>query len=285
MPRTARPWFRFYVEAMRDPKMRRLTPAQRWLWVAVLAAARESCRPGWLLLTDHESLEIGDLADYAGMSSREVATGMAQLCRLGMVDIDLPSGTYFVPAWNDRQYESDDSTKRTRKHRDRNGPTLLDGTDNSVSVSVSGSASGSEPTTSPRDNYEHDFDAWWTEYPRKIDKEPARKAYIAKRRAGADPDDLLAAVKHYAEACDGQEREHVKYAKTFLNGSWTEWVDGIPEAARRELPATIEELATPAREKGPWVCSQGNPDCNEGYIDIPGEARAFECACRNDVPA
>ena len=46
MPRVARPWFRFYVEAMRDPKMRRLSPAERWLWVAVLAACRESWIPG-----------------------------------------------------------------------------------------------------------------------------------------------------------------------------------------------------------------------------------------------
>jgi hypothetical protein len=117
MPRPARPGFRVYVEAMRDPKMRRLAPAQRWLWVAVLSAARESSRPGWLLVSPDEPFTVADLADYAGMKPKEVAQGTAEMCRLGMLDIEYPEEAWFVPAWNDRQYESDSSAERVRKHR------------------------------------------------------------------------------------------------------------------------------------------------------------------------
>ena len=63
MPRPARPWFRFYVEALSDRKLRRLTPAQRWLWVAVLGAARQSPIPGHLMVSEREPMDAHDLAD------------------------------------------------------------------------------------------------------------------------------------------------------------------------------------------------------------------------------
>lgn len=132
MPRAARPWFRFYVEAMRDPKMRRLTPAQRWLWVAVLAAARESCLAGFLFIAEGVPMSWDDLADYAGMKLREVEQGIERMRELGMLVHDDHVGAWHVPAWNDRQYESDNTTERTRKHRSnergRNVPTTPEGT-------------------------------------------------------------------------------------------------------------------------------------------------------------
>jgi hypothetical protein len=117
VPRVARPWFRFYVEAMRDPKMRRLTPAQRWLWFAILAAARESCRPGYLMVSEFHGFENADLADYAGMSPKAVSDGARLLTSFGMIAYDDDIKAWHVPAWNDRQYESDSSTERAALHR------------------------------------------------------------------------------------------------------------------------------------------------------------------------
>src|SRR5436309_1613223 len=114
MPRPARPWFRFYVEAMRDPKMRRLTPSQRWLWVAVLSAARESCHPGYLMVAEDEPYSCRDLADYAGMKFREVTEGVDQMVKLGMVAVAMKE-VMFVPHWDDRQFESDDVTTRVQR--------------------------------------------------------------------------------------------------------------------------------------------------------------------------
>lgn len=118
MARQSRPWFRFYVEAMRDPKMRRLTPAERWLWVAVLSAARESCIPGYLMVSDKVPCSWDDLADYAGMKLREVEAGTDKMHDLGMIDYDPDLDAWFLPAWADRQYESDTSAARTQKWRD-----------------------------------------------------------------------------------------------------------------------------------------------------------------------
>ena len=134
MPRPARPWFRFYVEAVHDRKLRRLKPEFRWLFVACLAAARQSPEPGWLLVGDNDPMTVDDLVDFAAMPARMVEKGIVALCDGGVLGYDLNRTAWFVPAWNDRQYESDDVTARTRKHRERsnepgrNVPTSFEGT-------------------------------------------------------------------------------------------------------------------------------------------------------------
>jgi hypothetical protein len=120
-----RPWFRLYVEVFADPKLRRLTPAQRWLWVVVLGAARQSPTPGVLLITEREPVTIADLAETSGVKLPEAKAGMARMVDLGMVELD--DDVYRVAKWSERQYESDDTTERTRKYRRkavaRNGDT------------------------------------------------------------------------------------------------------------------------------------------------------------------
>jgi hypothetical protein len=137
LPRPQRPWFRFYVEAVHDRKLRRLKPDQRWLFVACLAAARQSPMPGWLWIGERDAMTVDDLADFAAMPLRQVEAGLAALDRVGIVAWDTDTASWFVPNWNDRQYESDDVTARTRRHRGtlersndvpRNVPTTFPGT-------------------------------------------------------------------------------------------------------------------------------------------------------------
>lgn len=115
MPRRPLPWFRFYVEALHDPKLRRMTPARRWVWVAVLAAARKSCEPGVLLVSESEPMDAADLADLAGMPVRDVRLALDQMERSGMIHRN--GEAWHVTHWHDRQFESDDVTGRTRRHR------------------------------------------------------------------------------------------------------------------------------------------------------------------------
>lgn len=111
-----RPWFRFYTEAIWDRKLRRLTPAHRWLWVAVLATARQSPRPGVLLLSDDHPASVGDLADAAALSRPTVKSGMAALEQLGLVR--RTPDAWDVVKWNERQFESDTTgAGRVMKHR------------------------------------------------------------------------------------------------------------------------------------------------------------------------
>lgn len=117
MPRAPRPWFRFYVETFPDRKIRRLQPAERWVWAAVLGAARESPEPGRLMIADGLPMTTAELADYADVPVRLASKALAAMVGLGMVVMDGDAVT--VPKFTVRQYESDDVTARTRKHRER----------------------------------------------------------------------------------------------------------------------------------------------------------------------
>lgn len=131
MPRKPRPWFRFYVEAFHDPKLRRLPSAQRWVWAAVLGAARQSPVPGVLLVSEHQAMDEHDLADMAAVPVRDVRKALAAFEAAGMVE-RLDGGPWRATNWGRRQFESDDTTERTRKHRSteplRNVPTTAEGT-------------------------------------------------------------------------------------------------------------------------------------------------------------
>lgn len=128
----SRPWFRFYVEAIRDPKMLRLSPTEKWLWVAILSAARESYIGGYLMVANGVAYTWPDLARYADVPLKAVETGTARMHDLGMIAFDPSLEAWYVVAWSSRQYESDDVTKRTRKHRStepaRNVPSPFQGT-------------------------------------------------------------------------------------------------------------------------------------------------------------
>jgi len=82
-----RPWFRFYVEAIHDRKLRRRSPSDRWLWIVLLAVARESSAPG-VLLIGNKAAAIEDLADLAALKVREVKAGMDYFIAEGMVITD-----------------------------------------------------------------------------------------------------------------------------------------------------------------------------------------------------
>lgn len=116
MPRKPQPWFRFYVEAFSDRKLRRLSPSQRWLWVAILGAARESHEPGKLLIAEGMPMTHKELAQYADVPLREVVKTLTAMQNMGMIRGDDP---ITVVNWDQRQFQSDDVTARTEAFRER----------------------------------------------------------------------------------------------------------------------------------------------------------------------
>lgn len=117
MPRAPRHWFRFYVEAMQDPKIRGLSPTHRWLWVAILGIARSSCITGHLLVAETMPYTDEQIADWAALKVREVQGGLRELEARGMISWSPDLECWFVTRWVERQYESDSSTVRTRRYR------------------------------------------------------------------------------------------------------------------------------------------------------------------------
>jgi uncharacterized protein YdaU (DUF1376 family) len=76
------------------------------------------------------------------------------------------------------------------------------------------------------------FDAWWAEYPRKVGKDVAAKAYAAAVKRGASDGDLLVALRRQAWPADPQ---FIPHPSTWLNQG--RWQDDPEAAAPAPVPA------------------------------------------------
>ena len=106
-------WFRFYAEAVYDPKVQRLPAAMFRQWVNLLCLA---------------SLNEGTLPDSEGigfalhLSQKATENLLCELIDRQLLDSD---GITVTPHnWEGRQYKSDDVTSRVRNWRRNGGATL-----------------------------------------------------------------------------------------------------------------------------------------------------------------
>jgi uncharacterized protein (DUF2267 family) len=99
-------WFRFYADAMRNPKVARLNDLQFRLWVELLAVASENdgLIPG-----------LDDLKHILKRRLDHLSRAVKDLISTGLIDV-LDDG-YEPHSWAKYQYKSDVSTDRVVKHR------------------------------------------------------------------------------------------------------------------------------------------------------------------------
>lgn len=99
-------WFRFYGETIGDPKILKLPDAMRWHWVAVLCIASKN---------DGSLPPLDDIALELRVSNAKATEILAALVKAGLVD---KTETGFAPHnWEGRQYKSDTSNERVKRHR------------------------------------------------------------------------------------------------------------------------------------------------------------------------
>jgi hypothetical protein len=79
-----------------------------------------------------------------------------------------------------------------------------------------------------------EFDAWWLQYPRKVSRGAARKAYDKARGAGATADELLNGAMRYAAERSNEDPKYTKHGATWLNGEcWRD--EQAPQQSRGAL--------------------------------------------------
>ncbi len=124
-----KPWFRYYVEALDDPKVQRLPPALFKAWVNLLCVAAKN---------EGKIVSLSDAAYGLRMSEVRTNSIVVKLAAAGL--LDRVEGGYHEPHnWEKRQYKHDYSTDRVRKHRanknadasprDQMGDETVSGTD------------------------------------------------------------------------------------------------------------------------------------------------------------
>jgi hypothetical protein len=101
-------WFRFYDDAINDPKILKLPLDSRWHWTALLCIASKN--NGRLPATD-------DIALMLRVTNAKAAAIIAELVAAGLIDRD--SNGFAPHNWDGRQYKSDSSAERVKRHRDK----------------------------------------------------------------------------------------------------------------------------------------------------------------------
>lgn len=102
-------WFRLYDDVLDDPKVQALAPALFKCWVNVLCAASKN---------NGQLPPLAQLAFKLRKSERAMAADLAELKRAGLIDDDGDGG--MAPHnWAARQFKSDKSADRVRRHRER----------------------------------------------------------------------------------------------------------------------------------------------------------------------
>lgn len=101
-------WFRFYSDAMRNPKVAKLSDKDFRLWVELLAVAAEN---------DGVIPPLSDLKHLLRRRLDHLSTAVKRLISGSL--IDPLEGGYEPHNWTKFQYKSDSSTERSRKHREK----------------------------------------------------------------------------------------------------------------------------------------------------------------------
>lgn len=101
-------WFRFYDDAINDPKILKLSDNLFRVWVGILCAASKN---------NGVLLPLEDLALVMRTKPEKLKSAIESLIKSGLVD---EVEAMLKPHnWDERQYKSDSSAERMKRHRDR----------------------------------------------------------------------------------------------------------------------------------------------------------------------
>lgn len=101
-------WFRFYDDAINDPKILKLSDNLFRVWVGILCAASKN---------NGELPTLEDLALVVRMKPEKLRAALEGLKKSGL--IDEVEAVLKPHNWDERQYKSDSSAERMKRHRDR----------------------------------------------------------------------------------------------------------------------------------------------------------------------
>ena len=173
-------------------------------------------------------------SDGASIASELVASGLW----------DETPGGYQFHDWDDYQYTSKEVEERRVKRAEagrkggiKSGQARRSKREASASSNAKQTRSKSEPHPIPSHpipiNSAHAdaFDAFWDNYPKKVSKDQARKAYEKRIKQGINPSVLASKALEYATLMEHEQRDKkfIKNPATWLNAAAYEDDMAIPQ--------------------------------------------------------
>jgi hypothetical protein len=269
------PWFRFYSQAVSDPKVQRLTGNLFKTWINLLCLASNN---------DGALPCVQDIAFSLRITDKEASKRIEELVERRL--IDRRDDALRPHNWDSRQFKSDGSTERVQRFRDKHRETadgdagnvsgnatgrrkgsvsrnVAQAVSGNVTRPVSGNVSGNVSETVHETGPDTDTDSD-TESSSSSSTKPARKS---------DDDELLASLKkaaanHIASGCvniapirrliaEGLDLEleilpAVRSNVTRLSKPLQTWNASFirTDCSLRERRARSQTAATPSRSRG-----------------------------------
>jgi hypothetical protein len=200
------PWFRRYCEFAFDPKVQAMSETLQRRFIMFLCLKGNGDIPG---------LNDVQLSGALRISIDELQKTQKEFVSLGII-----TENYDIPKWDERQYHSDSSTERVKKYRSKKSETfqkrskLLQCNKSETPLSVSVSVS---------DSISEYFNIFYKEYPRKIGKHNAIKAFEKIKPDKELFNKIMLALKEQKK--NWSDPKYIPHPATWLNGK--RWEDEV----------------------------------------------------------
>ncbi len=248
-----------------------------WLKILLLCLDKEESECGFLRLNEKIPYTPDMLARVTRESEAIVEAGIRRFISLGMMEI-LDNGTYYIEAVQRMIGKEELSTDRVREHRARK--KALEETQNTTNLPVKqmeqmkhvtklhcnairdrvdidiekdiqcsnanslSCSSCDEPVKKPQ-KFSEAFEQFYAQYPRKVGKKLAMKAFAARMREGCKYEELVQALDGYKKYLleNKTEKEFILHPSTFLgpNERWSDYIGYLPENEQAEYDKKTKE--------------------------------------------
>jgi hypothetical protein len=238
-------WFRLYVETMDDPKVMQLDPKVFRAWVICLCLAKEG-NAGYGVIPP-----ASVVAFKLHVSESAAAKYIAELVEKQLIDV---TGNVSTPHnWNGRQYQSDVSTTRVQRFRNKQTGVSRnsDETFQKRLQSTEYRVQSTEPLNPlPTFDLEAAFEKLWEAYPAKgRTRKPMSQQYYTMAVAVA-PEDQQAAIhaKIIAPVLPGGKwAKSANWAKGYVQGlavylNQQQWMESPEPAGAESTPGNYDHL-------------------------------------------
>lgn len=199
-------WFRFYGDAVNDPKVQSLTGEQFKFWVNLLCVASQN----------EGRIKISDLPFILRETKANVQRLIGDLKATSLLVASNQSSDHVAPhQWNKRQYKSDTSAERTRRHRDAK---------RDVTVTPPDTDAETEQNRTPKPP-RGDFDSFYKSFPKRVGRIDAERAYM-KAIKNTTHEEIMVGVNLYKKQVANTEKKYIQAPAAWLNkGRWMDEVD------------------------------------------------------------
>jgi hypothetical protein len=230
-------WFRFYDDAVNDPKLLRLSDAMHRAWTTLLCIASKN---------DGVLPPLTDVALMLRLKPAKVAEWLAVLTAGGLFDNN--EGVFSPHNWNSRQYKSDVSNERVKRYRERKcnvtpTVTVTPPETEQKQITETEQRKGTRASALAAPWVAADRDRFWEAFPNKVGKADALKAFD-KASHKTTPEVLFPALDLYARKTD--DRPFCNPATWLNQERWLDKPAGNTNG-RRTVQQAADDLLTTLR--------------------------------------